>query len=1026
MDLGRASLRYRTSLLVLTLVFVVGGLLAYLRMGRLEDPEFTIKQAQVVTPFPGASAEEVESQVTDLLERALQQLGQVDSVRSTSANGLSTIDVIIKDNYGKKTLPQVWDEVRRKVSDAQRQLPQGAGPSVVYDDYGDVYGIFLALTGDGYSPTDLRDVAKYLQRELLTVNDVARISLVGVQSEVVYLELSPARMSSLGITRGEIFDALQRRSVVVDSGVATAGGERIALRPTGAFPTAESIGDLLVSSRSGNGTGPLVYLRDIATVTRGYREPPGMVMNIGDEFAVGLAVSTVKGGNVVEMGNALQARLDSIVASGVIPFGVGFHKVSMQSEAVTVAIDGFVVSLLQAVVIVIVVLLLFMGLRSGLIIGAVLLATIIGSFVFMYGIGIMLERISLGALVIALGMLVDNAIVVTEGMLIRIQRGEDRTEAASAVVKQNQWPLLGATLVAILAFAAIGASNDSSGEYTRSLFLVIMISLLFSWATAVTPTPLLCAWWLKPATGSAAGADPYAGVVFRVYRTILEVSLRRRWLLVGGMVALLVLSVVAFGRVRTAFFPDSTRPQLMVDLWLAEGSDPLETAAVAAEASRMLRGVEGVTDVASFVGQGPPRYLLTLAPEAPNTAYAHLLVSFDDYRRGLRLLPELQRDLEERFPQAIPQVYKFALGPGVANKIQIRVSGPDPAELRRLASEVMDVMHSDGGFIGVQTDWRDRVKEYRPVLRDSQARQLGIDRPAVGELLKESFEGRAVGSFREGNEVLPVIARAPREVRGNLGYMDSLEIQSPALGRTIPLRQVVSGYELVLADSIIKRRDRVRTITVKGNPRIEAPSVALARVMPAIDAIEVPAGYALTYGGEYEDSRKANAALANKVLFCGVLMILIVILLFNSLRQPLIIWLCVPLSIIGVAFGLLATDQPFGFMALLGLLSLSGMLIKNAIVLVDEIDLQLASGKGGHAAIIDSGLSRARPVMMAALTTVLGMLPLVVDAFFVAMAVTIMAGLAFATVLTLVVVPVLYAIMFGIHEPAGKAVSAAE
>jgi multidrug efflux pump subunit AcrB len=426
--------------------------------------------------------------------------------------------------------------------------------------------------------------------------------------------------------------------------------------------------------------------------------------------------------------------------------------------------------------------------------------------------------------------------------------------------------------------------------------------------------------------------------------------------------------------------------------------------------------MKDVTEVVSFIGQGPPRYLLTLSPESTNSGYAHFLVTVADHRRIVTLLPEMQRELARQFPATIPQVYKFALGPGVANKIQVRLSGPDSAELRRLSEKVMNVMHEDGAFAGIQTDWRGLVKEYRPVLRDTQARQLGIDRPAVAHLLKETFEGRTVGSFREGNDTLPIIARAPAEVRDDMGYIESLELVSPAVGNSVPLKQVVSHYETAMVDSIIKRRDRIRTMTVKCNPLTEAPSSALARIMPAIDAIEMPSGYKLAYGGEYEDSRKANAALANKVLFCGLLMILIVIVLFNSLRQPLIIWLCVPLSIIGVTIGLLATNQPFGFMALLGLLSLSGMLIKNAIVLVDEIDIQIASGKERHAAIIESGLSRMRPVMMAALTTVLGMLPLVVDAFFAAMAVTIMAGLTFATVLTLVVVPVLYAILFGIKE----------
>lgn len=1019
MNLGKASIQYKTSVLVLTAVFLLGGLLAYSRMGRLEDPEFTLKQAQVITAYPGATPIEVEQQVTEVIEVAIQQLGQVDYVESVSSRGRSQINVTIKDNYNKNTLPQVWDELRRKVNDAQKKLPPGAGPSMVVDDFGDVYGVFFALTGDGYSLAEIKQVAKYLQRELLTVQDVAKIELVGVQPEVIMIELSPARMSQFGISREQIYSTLQNKNLVVDAGVATVGPERIAIRPTGMFKSPEDFNDLLIVGGTSNpeNQSSLVYLRDIATIKRDYQDPPTFMLRVDGQPAVGLAISTVKGGNVVVMGEALKARMEEIVRQRTIPFGIQFHPISIQSEAVTAAISGFVNSLFQAVVIVIVVLLLFMGLKSGLIIGLVLLITIIGSFVFMYGMGIMLERISLGALIIALGMLVDNAIVITEGMLIRIQRGEDKSEAAGKVVGQNAMPLLAATLVAILAFAAIGASNDSSGEYTRSLFLVIMISLLFSWLTAVTITPLFCAMLFRTGKSTGDSDDVYSGFLFRWYRSGLVLALRHRPALLAVMIMLLVASIVGFGHIETAFFPSSTRPQVMLDLWLPEGTDIRVTEQMTTEAESILSEMEHVTHVASFIGQGPPRYLLTLAPESPNTSYSHLLISVESFKFIDHLTQVIQTRMEEAFPEAIPQVFKFALGPGEPNKIQIRIQGPEITTLRSLASSVMDIMHNDGGLIGIQSDWRDKVKEYAPQLLDYQSRRLGIERPAVANLIKETFDGRTVGVYMENDELLPITVRAGETERINLGILSSLQIQSPATGGMIPLSQIVSGYETDMIDSRIRRRDRTRTITVKSNPRRGNASVALARLMPQIDAIELPNEYTLEYGGEYESSKDANAALQNKVLFCGFLMVLIVILLFNNLRQPLIIWLCVPLSVIGVTVGLLGFNQPFGFMALLGLLSLSGMLIKNAIVLIDEINIESQTGKPLMAAIIDSGVSRMRPVMMAASTTVLGMLPLVTDAFFVSMAVTIMVGLSFATVLTLVVVPVLYSIFYRAGKP---------
>lgn len=1013
MNLGTLSLRNRTGLLVLTVVFAAGGALSYSMMGRLEDPEFTIKQAQVVTRYPGATALEVEEQVTEIIERAAQQMGQVDYVKSSSGRGVSTVDVMVKDHYNKNSLPQVWDELRRKINDVQSQLPPGAGPSMVYDDFGDVYGIFFAITGDGYSMAELKDTAKFLQRELLTVRDVAKIQIVAARREAVYIEPSPAKMAQLGVNREAVFRALQSENLVSDAGEGVAGGLRVAIRPSSEFASAEDIGGLLIAGGGTQSGGqPLIYLRDIAEIVREYADPPGFLLRVDGKPAIGLAISTVQGGNVVVMGEAIKKRMEAIYEQRLLPFGLEYHPVSIQSDAVTEAISGFVLSLVEAVAIVIGVLLLFMGLRSGLIIGGVLLITILGSFVFMYGMGIMLERISLGALIIALGMLVDNAIVITEGMLVGIQRGENREELAGRVVGKNALPLLGATVVAILAFAAIGASNDSSGEYTRSLFQVITITLLFSWVTAVTVTPLFCVMFLKPGHPVSQPGDVYNNSFFRAYKSLLSMALRRRGWVAGGLAAMLVLSLFGFGLVDQAFFPNSTRPQFMVDFWLPEGTHIHTTEDRAAEAEKLLAQYEHVRSVASFIGQGPPRYLLTLNPESPNSSYAHFLVSVDDHTAIEDLSRTIQEDMSRAFPDAIVQSYKFALGPGAANKIQIRIQGPDRMELRRLAGEVMDVIHDAGGFAGTQTDWRTPVKEYRPVLNVSRLRQLGIGRPEVADRIKENFDGSQVGVFLEGDEMLPILVRAPRNERPGLGSIDSLLIHSPAAGTQIPLSQLVTGYETVMADSMIKRRDRVRTITVKCNPLDGGAAPALERIMPAVNAIQMPPGYTLTYGGEYEDSRKANAALQNKVLFCGLLMVLVVILLFNALRQPLIVWMCVPLSLIGVTLGLLATGQPFGFMALLGLLSLSGMLIKNAIVLIDEIDAQIQSGAQVRNAIVDSGVSRMRPVMMAAATTVLGMIPLFFDAFFAAMAVTIMAGLAFATVLTLIAVPVFYAMLF--------------
>lgn len=1018
MNIAQASLEKRVVTWVMTAVVLVGGMVAYNKLGRLEDPEFTLKTAKVYTSYPGATALEVADEVTDKVETAIQQMGQLDCVKSISRPGFSDITVEIRNTYSGKELPQVWDELRRKVADIQAQLPPGAGPSVVYDDFGDVYGVFYAVYGDGYTYAELRDYAKLLRRELLLCQDVAKISLFGMQNEVVYIEFSRARLAQLGISPEQIAGSLQARNAVADSGRIEVDSKFVRIHPTGELHAVEDLGETMILA--GDGSAAKIRLKDIATVRRGYQDPPDMLMRFNGKPAIGIGISTVKGGNVVTMGAAVDRRLEEL--RGETPIGMEVAVVSHQSKAVVAAIDGFVVSLIEAVAIVIGVLLLTMGMRSAVVIGLVLILTVLGTFIPMLLAGVMLERISLGALIIALGMLVDNAIVVVEGILVGAQSGKSREEAGIGIVRQTVWPLLGATVVAILAFAAIGASKDSSGEYCRSLFLVILYSLFLSWVLAVTVTPVLGAKLLKPpkADGSA-NKDPYGGLVFRSYRRFLERCIRHRWLTVAILVGLLLASVVGFGQVKKSFFPDSTRPQFMVHFWMPQGTHIRATEESLAKLAEFTRSVDGVADVVSFAGGGALRFLLTYAAEESNPAYGLLLVGVDDHRQIDRIGRELDQHVAGHFPDAMSFVRRFALGPGDPSKIQARFRGPDPAMVRRLADQAADILHGFPEITGVYHDWRDRVPLVRPLVAASQMRNAGVTRPDVANALLAASEGQKVGLFREGEDLLPIVARAVDSERRNIADLMYTRVWSPVAQAYIPISQVVLGFQTGTEDTLIRRRDRLPTITVKCDPVSGPPSAAFAVIRPAVEALPLPPGYDFAWGGEYEDSSKAQAALMGKIPVVFAMMVLIVVILFNSLRQPAVIFLTMPLALIGVTVGLLASGQPFGFMALLGFLSLSGMLIKNAIVLIDEINAQLAAGKDGFAAIVESGLSRARPVALAAATTVLGMIPLLADAFFVSMAVTIMFGLTFATVLTLVVVPVLYAIFFRIPNPQGEA-----
>jgi len=1002
-------IRNRVVTLVLAFVAIAGGLISFEDMSRLEDPEFTIKDALVITPYPGASAEEVEQEVSDEIELAVQKLGQLKETVSRSTRGLSTVTVTVQDKYDAESLPQVWDELRRKVHDAQSDLPPGAGSSLVVDDYGDVYGVFVAIYGNEYSYAEIKDVVDLLRRELILVEDVAKIETFGERKEAIYIELSRDRISQLGITPESIAQALSQKNYVADAGRVRVGPDFISIEPSGGVSSVADLSNTLIST----GQEIQLYLRDVGHVRRGYVEPQSNMIRYDGNQAIGLGISTASGGNVVKMGEALQARLEEL--RDQIPLGIDAGIVSMQSTSVTEAISGFVVNLLEAVVIVIVVLLFFMGLRSGLLIGFVLVQTILASFIFLDPMGVALQRISLGALIIALGMLVDNAIVIVDGTLVKIQKGIDTATAATDTVAQSALPLLGATVIAIMAFAAIGTSDDSTGEFCRSLYQVVLVSLLMSWVTAVTLTPVLCVMFLSPPESSDPNADPFASRFYVGFKSLLRNCIQRRWVSVGVVIAMFVLALRGFAMIDSSFFPPSTRSQFMVDVWLPNGTHIDETRQQVEGIEDYLESLPEVRHTSSLVGQGGLRFLLTYGPEKQNSSYAQLLVDVDDSSVIDGLLPKVEAALEEKFPDVLSYASRFQLGPGSSGKVQARFSGPDADVLLQLGTQTMDLFAQDPNSKGVRTDWRNKVKRIVPVIAEQVADANGIQRPDVANVLQASFQGDVIGGYRDRDLLLPIIMRAPEVERKSVDSMRDLQIFSPAAGTMIPLRQIVSNFETRFESEIIMRKDRVRTITVFCDPIVGQPSALFARLRPQVEALELPHGYTLEWGGEHEDSGNARAALVGSVPMFLLFMVLITIGLFNSLKKPLVIWLNVPLALIGVTVGLLVTNQPFGFMSILGFLSLTGMLIKNAIVLVDQINLELSEGKARLSAIIDSCASRLRPVAMAAATTALGMIPLVTDAFFSAMAVTIIFGLVFATVLTMVILPVFYSIVFGVR-----------
>jgi multidrug efflux pump subunit AcrB len=1015
MNIAELSVKKKTITLTLVVVATVGGLLAYRQLPRLEDPEFTIKDAKIETRYPGASPKEVEEEVTNEIEKACQELGQLKRVKSKSLRGLSIVTPTIKDKYNKDSLPQVWDELRQKINDRQRTLPPGTQATLVNNDFGDVYGTFYALTGDGYSYADLKEFAKYLQRELLLQKDVKKVTLSGVVDEAIYIEMNSDKMANMGISPDDIYAILKEKNLVADAGHVKIGPDYITISPSGGIEKFDQLGDILIKKTSK--AGRLVYLKDVAKIKRGYVDPPQTLMRYNGKEAVGVAISTVQGGNVVEMGEAVEKRIGELMANA--PAGMKLGAVNLQARSVVKSINSFVINLIEAVGIVIAVLLIFMGIRSGFLIGAILVITIAASFCVMGYYEITLQRISLGALIIALGMLVDNAIVITDGALIRIEEGMERLKAVKEIVSQTMTPLLLATSIAIITFASIGLSEDSTGEYCGTLFYVLLISLGLSWVTAVTVTPLFCVMFLKPSKkkGDGETKDPYDNAFYNAYRKFLAMAIKHRWATCVVMIAMLVAAMFGFTKVDKSFFPDSTRNQYYVSMWMPYGTYIKDTAKKIGWLESFLLKQEHVKSVTSFVGQGAPRFILTYTPEDKDTAYAIALIEVDDPKNIDALY-----DKTEAFVKNDPnlwEVLKFRLGPGDGGKIQARFSGPDPDVLYGLAEKTKRVMEKTGQLQGVRSDWRDRVKVLTPVFAQQQARRNGIDYQDFAKALREGFEGASIGVFREKDNLISIVARAPSPARNDVESIEKLQIWSPVAQRMIPLRQVMEGVKVTWEYPVMARRNRRPTITIHANPdKGISASLPFDRVKKELDSWKLPPGTFLEWGGDYESSHDAQAGLAASLPIFGVLIVLMLVFLFNNLRQPLIIVLTVPLAAIGVTVGLLVFKQPFGFMALLGAMSLMGMQIKNAIVLIDEINCQSAAGKAIFPAILDSAVSRVRPVAMAAATTVLGMIPLVKDAFFVSMAVTIMFGLTFACILTLVVVPVFYAVFYKVKAEA--------
>ncbi|MEY8880475.1 efflux RND transporter permease subunit [Donghicola sp. XS_ASV15] len=1005
MSIARASIDKALITWLLMIGCLLGGIWGFATIGRLEDPAFTIKQAVIITQYPGAAADQVAREVTEPLESAIQKMSEVETITSSNKPGVSRIDVEIESTFDGTELPQIWDKLRKRVNDARGSLPSGAGTPYVNDSFGDVFGVFFAIQTPGFTDAETHEIAEFLRRELLTVDGVADVDLQGLPEEAVYVTPDMAIARNLGVAPTAISSAIANSNAVASAGSVTMNGQDIRIEAPQGSNTVDEIARLTI----GVG-GEIIDLLDLAAVSRERVSDPDMIIRFNGEEAFTMGVSGKSGQNIVDIGHRIDDRLSAL--SQDLPAGVEIHPVYQQHVVVEEASNAFLVNLAMSVAIVVIVLALFMGWRASVVVGATLLLTVVGTVFFMAIFGIEMERISLGALIIAMGMLVDNAIVVAEGMQGDMAQGKTARDAAEDVASKTQTPLLGATVIGIMAFAGIGLSPDATGEFLFSLFAVIGISLLLSWVLAISATPLLGHYFFKVGASSAEGN--YNGPIFRAYRRTLDLALTLRWPVLAVLGVVTVMCYIGFGQVKQQFFPDSNTPLFYVHYKLPQGGSIHRTAADMELLEDWLAEREEVVSVATFVGGGASRFMLTYGPEEALPTYGHLIIR----THSLEEIPQLRSDLEifgrGQLVAGEFRTERLAFGPGGGAPIAARFSGSDPVVLRELAAEASArIIEASDLLQDLRTDWRERELVLQPVYAEDRAQAVGVAREDLASAFLTATDGIQAGTYREDDRQIPIVVRnAVNTETGNPDLSDQL-VYSSAAGNYIPIVQLFDGFDYEAQNTLIQRRNRVPTITVEaGVADGENAAAVFNTIRPVIEAMELPEGYMLEWGGEYEDSTKAQSSLGKQLPLSLLIMVLISILLFGRLRQPLIIWLLVPMAVNGVALGLLGTGLPFSFTALLGLLSLSGMLIKNGIVLVEEIDLVRAEGVPFRKAVLDASTSRLRPVVLAAATTILGMIPLLSDAFFASMAVTIMGGLGFASILTLIAAPVLYYMLF--------------
>lgn len=1017
-NLSAWALQNRQIVVYLMLLLAIVGALSYSKLGQSEDPPFTFKAMVIQTQWPGATAEEVSRQVTERIEKKLMETGEYERIVSFSRPGESNVTFMARDSMRSKDIPDLWYQIRKKIGDIQHTFPPGVQGPFFNDEFGTTFGNIYALTGEGFDYAILKDYADRIQLQLQRVKNVGKVELIGLQDEKIWIELSNVKLATLGVPLEAVRQALEAQNAVTAAGFVETISDRVQLRVTGSFETVKEIRDFPIRV-----AGRTFRIGDVAEVHRGFNDPPAPRMRFMGEPALGLAVSMKSGGDILVLGEALEQEFARLQQE--LPAGMQLRKVSDQPAAVKTSVGEFVKVLIEALVIVLLVSFFSLGVRTGLVVALSIPLVLAMTFAAMSYLNIGLHKISLGALVLALGLMVDDAIIAVEMMAIKMEQGYDRLKAASFAWTSTAFPMLTGTLITAAGFLPIATANSSTGEYTRSIFQVVAISLIASWIAAVMFVPLIGEKLLPDLAkksahkhgASSEGHDPYATPFYQRVRRVVTFCVRRRKTVILLTLAIFVAAVVLFRLVPQQFFPASGRLELMVDLKLAEGASLKATEAEVARLEQLLKERAGIDNYVAYVGTGSPRFYLPLDQQLPATSFAQFVVLADSIESREALRSWLIERMREDFPSLRGRVTRLENGPPVGYPVQFRVTGEHIDVVRGLARQVAAKVNENPHVANVHLDWQEPSKMVRLNVDQDRARALGVTTAELSGFLRRTFTGSSVSQFREDNELIEILLRGTERERLELSMLPSLAIPTES-GRSVPLSQVAT-LEYGFEEGVIWHRNRLPTVTVRADVYGEQQPAALVReIEPTLADIrdQLPGGYLLEVGGTVEDSERGQRSVnAGMPLFVIVVLTLLMAQL-KSFSRSAMVFLTAPLGIIGVALFLLLFGQPFGFVAMLGTIALSGMIMRNSVILVDQIEQDIGAGQARFTAIVDATVRRFRPIVLTALASVLAMIPLSRSIFFGPMAVAIMGGLIVATALTLLFLPALYAAWFKVRE----------